>query len=130
MSKPVGQRITTLSYQGKPVAPSDPFIIVTNNYRASGGGHFPGLDGSNIVLTAPDGTREILAKWIEHKRQIGAANLEPASWNFAPLKVRGPIVFTGAANKLDVAKAAGLDNIRQLKDNGDGTAVYAIDLSH
>lgn len=130
VSKPVGQRITTLSYQGKPVAPSDPFIIVTNNYRASGGGHFPGLDGSNIVLAAPDGTREILAKWIEHKQQIGAANLEPASWNFAPLKVRGPVVFTGAANKLNVAKAAGLDNIRQLKDNGDGTATYAIDLSH
>ena len=34
------------------------------------------------------------------------------------------------ADKLDVAKAAGLTNIRQVKDNGDGTAVYAIDLSH
>ncbi|WEN15800.1 bifunctional 2',3'-cyclic-nucleotide 2'-phosphodiesterase/3'-nucleotidase [Rhodanobacter sp. AS-Z3] len=130
ISKPVGQRITTLTYQGKPVTPSDPFIIVTNNYRASGGGHFPGLDGSNIVLAAPDGTREILAKWIEHKKQISVADLEPASWNFAPLKVRGPIVFTGAANKLDVAKAAGLINVRLVKDNGDGTAIYAIDLSH
>ncbi|WP_426690465.1 bifunctional 2',3'-cyclic-nucleotide 2'-phosphodiesterase/3'-nucleotidase [Rhodanobacter ginsengiterrae] len=130
VSRPAGQRITTLTFKGKPVAPTDPFIIVTNNYRASGGGHFPGLDGSNIVLAAPDGTREILAKWIEHRKQIGAADLEPTSWNFAPLKVRGPIVFTGAANKLDVAKAAGLDNIRQLKDNGDGTAIYALDLAH
>jgi 2',3'-cyclic-nucleotide 2'-phosphodiesterase/3'-nucleotidase len=29
-----------------------------------------------------------------------------------------------------VAKAAGLTNIRLVKDNGDGTAIYAIDLSH
>jgi 2',3'-cyclic-nucleotide 2'-phosphodiesterase/3'-nucleotidase len=130
ISKPVGQRITRLTFKGKPVAPNDPFVIVTNNYRASGGGHFPGLDGSNIVLAAPDGTREILAKWLERKKQIGTADLEPTSWHFAPLKTRGPVVFTAAANKLDVAKAAGLTNIRLVKDNGDGTATYTIDLSH
>ncbi|WP_426701743.1 bifunctional 2',3'-cyclic-nucleotide 2'-phosphodiesterase/3'-nucleotidase [Rhodanobacter sp. Col0626] len=130
VSKPIGQRITKLTFKGKPVAPANPFIIVTNNYRASGGGHFPGLDGSNIVLAAPDGTREILAKWLERKKQIGTKDLEATSWTFAPLKTRGPVVFSGAGNKLDVARDARLDNIRQLKDNGDGTAVYAIDLSH
>ena len=103
--------------------------MVTNNYRASGGGHFPGLDGSNIVLAAPDGTREILAKWLERHKQIGAKELEPTSWKFAPLKTRGPVVFTGASGKQDVARDAGLTNIRQLKDHGDGTATYTIDLS-
>ncbi|MBT2143868.1 MULTISPECIES: bifunctional 2',3'-cyclic-nucleotide 2'-phosphodiesterase/3'-nucleotidase [unclassified Rhodanobacter] len=129
VSKPAGQRITTLTFQGKPVEPDQPFIVVTNNYRASGGGHFPGLDGSNIVLAAPDGTREILAKWLERHKQIGAKDLEPTSWNFAPLKTRGPVVFTDASGKQDVARAAGLGHIRQLKDHGDGTATYAIDLS-
>jgi len=130
VSKPVGQRITSLTYQGKPVTPTEPFVVVTNNYRASGGGHFPGLDGSHIVLAAPDGTREILARWIEGKQQIGVADLEPTSWTFAPLHTRGPVVFTGRAGKLGVAKAAGLTNIRMLKDNGDGTALYGIDLAH
>ncbi|KZC43716.1 bifunctional metallophosphatase/5'-nucleotidase, partial [Rhodanobacter sp. FW510-R12] len=130
VSKPVGQRITTLTFQGKPVEPSQPFVVVTNNYRASGGGHFPGLDGSNIVLAAPDGTREILAKWLERHKRIGAKDLEPTSWQFAPLKTRGPVVFTDASGKQAVAREAGLGNIRQLKDHGDGTATYAIDLSH
>ncbi|MEP7186577.1 MAG: bifunctional 2',3'-cyclic-nucleotide 2'-phosphodiesterase/3'-nucleotidase [Rhodanobacter sp.] len=130
LSKPVGERITTLTYRSKAVAPLDPFVIVTNNYRASGGGHFPGLDGSNIVLAAPDGTREILAKWIEGKKEIGTGDFEATSWEFAPLKTRGAVVFTGAAKKLNVAKAAGLANIRVVKDNEDGTAVYTIDLSH
>ncbi|EIL97117.1 bifunctional metallophosphatase/5'-nucleotidase [Rhodanobacter thiooxydans] len=129
VSRPAGQRITTLTFQGKPVTPEQPFIVVTNNYRASGGGHFPGLDGSNIVLAAPDGTREILAKWLESKQRIGAQDLEPTSWTFAPLKTRGPVVFTGASGKQDVARTAGLANIRELKDHGDGTATYAIDLS-
>jgi 2',3'-cyclic-nucleotide 2'-phosphodiesterase/3'-nucleotidase len=130
LSKPVGQRITSLTYHGKPVAPSDPFIIATNNYRASGGGHFPGLDGNNIVLAAPDGTREILAQWLQRHHRLDARDLEPRSWKFAPLKTRGKVVFTAASGKQSVAREAGLDNIRQLKDHGDGTATYAIDLSH
>jgi 2',3'-cyclic-nucleotide 2'-phosphodiesterase/3'-nucleotidase len=129
VSRPVGQRIGKLTFRGKPVTPTQPFIVVTNNYRASGGGHFPGLDGGSIVLAAPEGTREILAKWLEAQKSITPAKLEPTSWHFAPLKTRGPVTFTAASGKLDVARAAGLDNIRLLKDHGDGTATYAIDLS-
>ncbi|MFC5436637.1 bifunctional 2',3'-cyclic-nucleotide 2'-phosphodiesterase/3'-nucleotidase [Rhodanobacter umsongensis] len=129
VSKPVGQRITTLTFHGKAVEPTQPFIVVTNNYRANGGGHFPGLDGSNIVLAAPDGTREILAKWLERRHRIGTGDLEPTPWAFAPLKARGPIVFTAASGKQDLAREAGLHNIRQLKDHGDGTATYEIQLS-
>jgi 2',3'-cyclic-nucleotide 2'-phosphodiesterase/3'-nucleotidase len=104
-------------------------VVVTNNYRASGGGRFPGLDGRSIVLAAPDGTREILAKWLQQHHDLGANDLPARSWRFAPLKTRGPVTFTAASGKQGVAHADGLDGIRQLKDNGDGTATYAIDLS-
>jgi 2',3'-cyclic-nucleotide 2'-phosphodiesterase/3'-nucleotidase len=130
LSKPVGQRIVKLRYQGKPVSPQQRFIVATNNYRASGGGNFPGLDGSNIVLAAPEGAREILARWIQRQQTIAAKNLPPTSWRFAPLKTRGEVVFKGASGKQDVAHATGLTHIRQLKDHGDGTATYAIDLAH
>ncbi|OOG43483.1 bifunctional 2',3'-cyclic-nucleotide 2'-phosphodiesterase/3'-nucleotidase [Rhodanobacter sp. C05] len=130
VSKPIGQRITSLTYHGKRVTPNQPFIVVTNNYRASGGGNFPGLDGKNIVLSAPDGTREILAKWLEQHRTVSAKDLEPTSWKFARLKTHGQVVFKSASDKQALAQKAGLDDIRQLKDHGDGTATYAIDLSH
>lgn len=130
VSKPLGQRITSLTFDGKPIQPGQPFIVVTNNYRASGGGHFPGLDGNNIVLAAPDGTREIVAHWIERHHNITARDLPARSWRFAPLKTSGPVTFTSAAGKQGVALADGLDDIRQIKNNGDGTATYAIDLSH
>ena len=128
LTRPAGERITSLTYRGKPVAPDQPFVVATNNYRANGGGHFPGLDGSSIVLTSPDGAREILARWLERQRHLGAGDLEPTSWRFAPVKTRGPVVFRGAAGKLPVATAAGLKGIRQLADHGDGTATYAITL--
>ena len=130
VSKPAGQRIEKLSFRGKHITPSQTFVVVTNNYRASGGGHFPGLDGNNVVLAAPDGTREILARWLQAHPTLGTKDLPSASWHFARLKTRGTVVFTAASDKQTVAEADGLHNIRQLRDNGDGTAVYAIDLSH
>nr|WP_233523570.1 bifunctional 2',3'-cyclic-nucleotide 2'-phosphodiesterase/3'-nucleotidase [Dyella solisilvae] len=130
LSRPAGQRISQLRYRGKPVTADQPFIVATNNYRASGGGNFPGLDGKNIVLSAPDGAREILARWLQNKHTIDAKDLPETSWRFAPLKTRGEVVFKGAADKQTVASETGLTRIRQLKDHGDGAATYAIDLSH
>ena len=129
VSKPAGQRIVSLTFDGKPVRPDQPFIVVTNNYRASGGGRFPGLDGRNIVLAAPDGTREIVARWLQQHREITARELPARSWRFAPLKTAGPVLFTSASGKAAIAHADGLAPIREVKDHGDGTATYAIDLS-
>ena len=51
---PGAQRVKNLSYQGKPVGKDDKFIVATNNYRAFGGGNFPGLNAVSYThLTLP-----------------------------------------------------------------------------
>ncbi|TAL75920.1 MAG: bifunctional 2',3'-cyclic-nucleotide 2'-phosphodiesterase/3'-nucleotidase [Rhodanobacter sp.] len=129
VSKPVGARIVALTWDGKPVTPGQRFVVATNNYRASGGGGFPGLDGKTIVLAAPEGTREILARWIAAHGTLDRATLPPASWRFAPLKTAGPVTFISAAGKAAIAHADGLPGVRELRANGDGTAVYTVDLT-
>ena len=125
-----GQRVVDLKYRGKPVRDDQEFIVVTNNYRASGGGSFPGLDGGNTVFSAPDTNRDALIGFVRAQREITRRKFgDQRSWRFAKLKTAGPVVFTSAAGKLDVAHAAGLKNVALVKDNGDGTAVYSIDLS-
>jgi 2',3'-cyclic-nucleotide 2'-phosphodiesterase/3'-nucleotidase len=123
-------RIRDLRYRGKPVDAAQSFIVVTNNSRASGGGRFPGLDGSNIVLSAPDANRDVLIDWVrERKHLTRAADGSERNWRFAAVKTRGPVVFTSASGKLDVAKTAGLGEVRLVKDNGDGFSTYAVDLA-
>ena len=130
VSKPLGQRIADLRYHGQPVGDAQPFIVVTNNYRASGGGNFPGLDGSNIVISSPDANRDVLIAYIRASREITRARYgSERNWRFAPAKTAGPVVFTSAAGKLDLARAAGIDNVTLVKDNADGTAIYSLDLS-
>ena len=48
------------------------FVVVTNNYRASGGGNFPGLKGgvAKLVVDSPDENREVLMKYIEQQGTV------------------------------------------------------------
>lgn len=130
VTQPEGSRIRKLRHRGKPVDDAQPFLVVTNNYRASGGGHFPGLDGGNIVLSAPDANRDVLIEWVKQRKHLTRTqDGSDRSWRFASVKTAGPVVFTSAAGKLDSAKAAGLKGIRQIEDSGNGKATYAIDLA-
>ncbi|MDB5962031.1 MAG: bifunctional 2,3-cyclic-nucleotide 2-phosphodiesterase/3-nucleotidase [Massilia sp.] len=131
VTKPLGQRIVQLTYRGKPVEMGQEFIVATNNYRASGGGSFPGLDGSRTILASPDANRDVLINWIKAAKTLNlAAHGANRSWHFAKVKTAGPVVFHSAPDKLALAKAVGIDNVTQLKaDDGKGFAVYAVDLS-
>jgi 2',3'-cyclic-nucleotide 2'-phosphodiesterase/3'-nucleotidase len=129
VTKAPGQRIDDLKLNGKPFASDQPVIVVTNNYRASGGGKFPNLDGNNIVLSAPDANRDALISYVRSKKNITREQFANArNWKFAKTTTAGPLTFTSAAGKLDLAKSENLP-VSLVKDNGDGTATYAVDLS-
>jgi len=133
LTQPPGQRIKNLQLRGAPLAPGQEFLVATNNYRASGGGNFPGLDGSRTVLASPDASRDVLIAYIkEAKRLSRAANGAQRSWRFTKLQTKGPVVFHSAPFKLELARAAGLENVSQLAADdglGKGFALYAVDLA-
>ena len=130
VTKPAGERIRDLAHDGKPVEPGQAFIVVTNNYRASGGGHFPGLDGSNIVVSAPDANRDVVIAWVRaRKHLVRAHDGNDRPWHFVPARTAGPVLVTSGSGKLAQAKAAGIEGVSLFKDNGDGSSAYAVDLS-
>ena len=130
LTKPEGERIVELRYREQPLRAEQAFIVVTNNYRASGGGRFPGLDGGTIVLSAPDSNRDVLIAYV---RALGVVTRErfgaERNWRFVKVKTAGPVVFTSAAGKLELAHADGVDNVSLRKEASDGTAQYVLDLS-
>jgi 2',3'-cyclic-nucleotide 2'-phosphodiesterase/3'-nucleotidase len=126
VTQTLGSRIGDLRYQGKPIDRQQPFIVVTNNYRGNGGGGFPGLDGKNIVFTAPDTNRDVLIAYIKSQGEITRDKFgRNRNWRFAKTPTVGPVVFTTAAAQDASAPA----NVTHVRDNGDGTAVYSLDLT-
>jgi 2',3'-cyclic-nucleotide 2'-phosphodiesterase/3'-nucleotidase len=133
VTQPPGQRIKGLSWRGQPVRAEQEFIVATNSYRASGGGGFPGLDGSKTIFASPDNNRAVLIAYIRSVRRLTrAANGSARSWRLTPVRTRGAVIFHSAPGKLALAKDAGLAGISVVKEDdgsGKGYSLYAIDLS-
>lgn len=92
---PDAHRITGLSYKGQPVGEAQEFLVATNNYRAGGGGNFPGADGKTIVIEAPDLNRDVVVRYIVEQKVIDPA--ADGNWSLAPWPAGAVVSFvTGA----------------------------------
>ncbi|MGL5225690.1 MAG: bifunctional 2',3'-cyclic-nucleotide 2'-phosphodiesterase/3'-nucleotidase [Aeromonas sp.] len=81
-------RITDLTYQGKPIDPAQMFYVVTNNYRANGGGNFPGVTSKAIVHEDQFETREVLSQYLKALAANNPAGFAPPvdnNWHFTAL---------------------------------------------
>ncbi|MDE2431010.1 MAG: 5'-nucleotidase C-terminal domain-containing protein, partial [Burkholderiales bacterium] len=131
VTKDVGSRIVNLSYAGKPVADSDDFIVATNDYRAGGGGNFPGIDGSKTIIKSPDANQAVVSNFLKKAGKITAVdNGTGQSWSFVKVATKGPVILRSAPGKLAVAKTLGLSRVTTEGGlDANGFAKYAIDLS-
>jgi len=116
-----GRRIVNLRHQGKPVADEAEFLVVTNNYRANGGGNFPGLNAGKIVVDAPEENREAVAQYL-----AGVKRFNPtADGNWRVLPVPGvKLRFLSGAGGM--AHLVATPRVKLVKDNSDGSALYEL----
>lgn len=70
ISQEVGQRVVKLTYQGKPIAVTDRFSVVMNNYRASGGGNFEMIPECLTLAEYPIDMSEIIAEYVKKNSPI------------------------------------------------------------
>ena len=120
-------RVKNLRFGGKAIEPDAKFIVATNNYRAFGGGNFPGLTAAKVVLDAPEENRQVLIEYLmmmdatAPNKQVNPS----ADGNWRIQMVPGvKLVFVSAS-----AAVKYLDKhpgIQWVKDNGDGSALYQL----
>ncbi len=111
-------RIKNLMFDGKPIDSDKKFIVATNNYRASGGGHFPGIDGSNIILKSPDENRNVIIDYIMEQKTIDPE--ADGNWTFAPVKGDVNVVFETSTKAQDYIKDSSTYKYLEKLDSGFG----------
>ncbi|KLN59350.1 2', 3'-cyclic nucleotide 2'-phosphodiesterase [Kiloniella spongiae] len=119
---PDSHRIIDMTYQGKPLDMDAQFIVATNNYRAHGGGSFPALDGSTVIIQAPDENRTVLANYIFDQKKIDPS--ADKNWGFAPIKEDVNVTFETTPSAKDIL--GNKDVISYIGEGKDGFGKYQI----
>jgi 2',3'-cyclic-nucleotide 2'-phosphodiesterase/3'-nucleotidase len=115
------RRIVDLRREGRPVADTDVFIVATNNYRASGGGNFPGTK-TTVVLEAPDLNRDVIVRHIIEKKRIDPT--ADNNWSLIGLPAGATVTFlSGAGSQASVPKGL---SVEAMGDTPEGFVKYRL----
>jgi 2',3'-cyclic-nucleotide 2'-phosphodiesterase / 3'-nucleotidase len=70
VTKPFGQRIQSLRFNGKPLSPMQKLRVVTNNYRVNGGGGYTMYKNAPVIYRSSEEVRELIVDWVEKNKII------------------------------------------------------------
>lgn len=84
ITKPAGQRVTRLQFQGQDVQPSQTFRIAINNYRASGGGGYAMFREGTRVWASTNEIRDLMAAYVQAKGTIDPQQINTKNFTLVP----------------------------------------------
>ncbi len=116
-------RIQNLQFDGKPIDPKQKFVVVTNNYRAGGGGHFPDIAADKVVFQAPDTNRDVIVRFIHDQGTINPS--ADGNWTFKPLPGTTAVFESGPKAKQFMADVKGA-KIEEAGDAAEGFAKFRL----
>jgi 2',3'-cyclic-nucleotide 2'-phosphodiesterase / 3'-nucleotidase len=115
-------RIVNLMFDGKPIDPAQKFVVATNDYRASGS--FPGVKGSEIIVKAPDSSRDVVANYVLEKKTIDPT--PDNNWKFKSIDADVNVFFLSSPEAEKLVQPT--DNYKYVALDPSGFAKYSMNL--
>jgi 2',3'-cyclic-nucleotide 2'-phosphodiesterase (5'-nucleotidase family) len=88
LTRPVGERVVRLEYEGEPVTDDQRFTMAINNYRQGGGGGFPGVTRAPVRWTGEESVRDLLILDLERRGRLDPPDGFTPGWEIVPAELR------------------------------------------
>lgn len=87
LTRPRGDRVVRLEYEGRAVSEQDVFTLALNNYRQGGGGGFPGVATAPVVYEGDESIRTLILRELETRGTIRANEVYRPNWEIIPARL-------------------------------------------
>ena len=115
------ERISNLKYNCKIIDMNAEFLVATNNYRASGGGNFPGINASKAVIASPDENRQVIVNYIKTLKIVDPK--ADGNWKFKKVEGNKAKVILLSS---PLAKDLVGENLQYLGEGPNGYVKYLV----
>jgi 2',3'-cyclic-nucleotide 2'-phosphodiesterase (5'-nucleotidase family) len=114
---PGGGRITSLTFEGRPIVDTDTFTLALNNYRQTGGGNYSMLADAPVVYDQREEIRQLLIDEVRRRGTIRPEDYFSRNWRIDP-----PAAVARAYSDMHAARSPGAPP-------SSGSPIAAIDKS-
>ncbi|CUH50524.1 2',3'-cyclic-nucleotide 2'-phosphodiesterase/3'-nucleotidase precursor [Ruegeria atlantica] len=106
VANPAYQRISDLRFDGQAVTVEQRFVVALNNFRASGGGHFPFIRDAEIINVPALPIQHALKDYLTGAMPAESLEQGPCPFRFAPMPGSSVLLKTGQQAQRHLADIA------------------------
>ena len=127
ITQPEGERIVNATFEGEPLDEDMKFALITNDYRAGGGGEFPHTgDDAEVIFSSADANRDQIIFYVEEYETISP--VPSGNWRLKPADFAAPVHFDTHAEAReyieDMDRIRGIEFVEYVDDE---TARFELD---
>jgi 2',3'-cyclic-nucleotide 2'-phosphodiesterase/3'-nucleotidase len=82
LTRPVGQRVTSLRYRGAPLRDEEPLRVALNNYRAAGSGGYGMFRDAKVVWRSGREIRDLMVEYFGQRKHL--PERPDGNWRIVP----------------------------------------------